>query len=190
MYSRRSQSAPAFTLVEVMVTVAIAGIILGGVIATNLQLMRSGVRITYYTEIDSQVRMAIDRLGHDAKLASAITWNGDSDVTFTLPLASGDTMQVTYAWNDTVRAFFVVPGPNSNVTQGRIPLIYRLSALAGGTAPVTFARYDRDGNVATTDAVTKRIELNLTVSRGSAENTGRTREVTSASFTMRNKPIE
>jgi hypothetical protein len=160
------------------------------VLATNLQLMRSGVRITYYTEIDSQIRMAIDRLGHDAKLASAITWNGESDVTFTLPLANGDTMQVTYAWNDTARAFYVVPGPNSSVTLGRIPLIYRLPAVAGSSAPVTFARYDRDGNVATTDALTKRIELNLNVSRGTAANTGRTREVTSASFTMRNKPVE
>ena len=191
----KDSNAPAqrwcgFTLVEVLIATAVSGIVMWGVIATNLHLARSGVRITHYTEMDSQIRQALDRLGAHARMATAIKWNGVSDITFTVPTLGGGTTQVTYAWTAATQSFFSVPGASSAVTTGRIRLVRGMPALAGGAPGVAFARFDRSGNAATTDLATKRIQVSLTASRAPTAAATATREVISASFTLRNKPVK
>ena len=46
----------AFSIVELMVAALIGGLVLTGVVTTNLQLLRSGARATQYAEMSSQVR--------------------------------------------------------------------------------------------------------------------------------------
>ena len=183
------QSPAAFTLAEVLVAATVGGLVLWGVIATNLHLARSGVRITHYAEMDAQVRRALDQLGSDVKMATGIRWNGRSDITLTLPTAAGGTTQVTYAWSAATEGFFVVPGASSAVTAGRIYLLRGVPALAGGEPGLTFARYDRNGGAATTDLATKRIQVNMTLRRSVAA-AAMTQDVASAGFTMRNKAVE
>ena len=52
-------SRPGFTLVEVMVGALLGGFVLAGVLVTNLQLMRSGLRITQYAEMSTQTRRGL-----------------------------------------------------------------------------------------------------------------------------------
>ncbi len=186
---RIAAAVRGFTLVEVMVAATVSGFVLVGVLTTNLQLMRSGVRITEYAEMETQVRRGLEQIGHDLKSASGIKWNGASDITLTLATSSGGTTQVTYAWTSTALGLYAVPGADSTVTTGRIFLIKGIPALANGAAGLTFSRFDRDGNAATTDTATKRIQVSMVVSRTARTTAAATESGVSATYTMRNKPV-
>jgi prepilin-type N-terminal cleavage/methylation domain-containing protein len=190
MPERRPSARRGFTLVEVLVTTAVAGLVLVGILATNLQLVSSGVRISHYAEMEGQVRRAFEALGRDARIASDIRWNSSSDITLTIPTSSGTTAQATYAWSSATGIFFVVPGASSSATAGRINLVQGVPSLADGSPGVTFARFDRDGNVATTNLATKRIHVSMTVVRRSPTVATASENAVSASFTLRNKPVE
>ena len=177
-----------FTLVELMVAAVLGGLVLTGVLTTNLQLMRSGVRVTQYAEMSSQVRRGLQQLETDLKSASAIIWNSTSDITLTLPTSAGSTRQVTYAWTSATQSFFLVPGASSAATTGRVYLVSGIPALSDGSAGVTFARYNRDGGATTTDLATKSVQVSLNVVRSSSRAPNTTDTAVSARFILRNKP--
>lgn len=177
-----------FTLVELMVAALLGSMVLAGVLTTNLQLMRSGARATQYAEMSTQVRRGLGQLEGDLKSAITIVWNGASDITLTLPAQDGTTSQVTYAWTSATQSFFRVPGANSAVTTGRIYLVRGIPLLADGSAGLTFARYDRDGAVATTDLATKGVQVSLNVVRSESTVARTTDTAVSAIFILRNKP--
>lgn len=182
-------SAAGFTLIELMVAALLGGIVLTGVLTTNLQLLRSGVRITHYAEMSAQVHRGLGQLEEDLKCASGITWNNASNITLTLPLVDGSTRQVTYAWTAATQSFFLVPGADGSVTAGRVVLIRGIPALPDGTAGLTFARYDRNGNAATTDAATKSVQVSLHLVRSAQTVVSATDTAVSAIFILRNKPV-
>ncbi|MDI1336577.1 MAG: prepilin-type N-terminal cleavage/methylation domain-containing protein [Lacunisphaera sp.] len=186
--SRRGAAQRGFTLVEFMVAVLLSGIVMTGILTTNLQLVRSGVRVTQYAEMSSQVRRGLEQLEGDVKGAISITWNGASDITLTLPSQAGTTSQVTYAWTSATQSFFSVPGASSAVTAGRVYLVNGIPPLAGGAAGCVFARYDKDGNAATTDAATKKVQVSLNAVRTARTVANSTDTTVSAIFILRNKP--
>ena len=175
------RSRLGFTLVEVMVGALLGGFVLAGVLVTNLQLMRSGLRITQYAEMSTQTRRGLEQLSADLKSASAIHFNNPADITLTIPTSAGSTRQVTYAWTSATQSLFMVAGASSSVTVGRVYLV-------NGVAAVTFSRYDRDGNVATTNLATKRVRVSITASRSAKTAATATDTAISATFILRNKP--
>lgn len=179
-----------FTLIEFMMAVLLSGIIMTGVLTTNLSLMRSGVRVTQYAEMSSQVRRGIEQFEGDVKSAISITWNGAgaSDITLTLPAQNGTTSQVTYAWTSATQSFFRVPGASSAVTVGRLYLVNGIPQRADGSAGLIFARYDRDGVAATTDATTKIVQVSMDAVRTARTMANSTDTTVSPQFIMRNKP--
>lgn len=177
-----------FTLVELMVAATLGALVLTGVLATNLELLRSGVRVTQYAEMSAQVRRGFQQLEVDLKSASAITWKSASDITLTIPTSDGSTRQVTYAWSSSTQDFFLVPGASSAATTGRVNLVKGIPALPDGSAGVIFARYNRDGATATTDAATKSVQVSLYVLRTSPQTRSTTDTAVSARFILRNKP--
>ena len=187
--SRVPYGVHAFTLVEVMVAALLGGFVLLGVLTTNLQLMKSGVRMTQYAEMNSQVRRGLEQLSHDLKSASDVTLNSTSDLTLTIPVTGGSTTQITYAWTSATQSLFRVPGADSSVTSGRVFLVQGIPALANGNPGVTFARFDRDGAAATTNGATKRIQITMSVTRTARTAAATSDSAVSATFTLRNKPV-
>jgi Tfp pilus assembly protein PilW len=172
--------------VEVMIASTLGVFILAGILTANLQIIRGGVRISQYTEMETQVRRALDFLAHDLRSASAVTWNSSSDLTLTIPNGSS-TAQVTYAWSSTDVDFYRVAGASSAALTGRLELVRGIPALSDGSAGVTFARFDRDGAAATTDAATKMIRVTLTVKRSTVTVATTSERAVSATFVLRNK---
>jgi hypothetical protein len=138
--------------------------------------------------MSSQVRRAIEQLEGDLKSASAISWNTASDITLTIPTSAGGTRQVTYAWTSTTESFFSVPGASSAVVTGRVFHVKGIPTRSDGSAGVIFARYDRDGNAATTDLATKRVQVSMNLVRTAGTTAKATDTAVSASFILRNKP--
>jgi len=178
-----------FTLVEVLIAATISVFVLAGVLAANFQIVRGGVRLANYVEIDSQVRRALEFLSRDLKAATNVTWNGTGDLTLTLPAGGTATTQVTYAWTAASNAFFRVAGASSATLVGRLELVRGIPARPDGTAGLTFARFDRDGAAATTDAATKSIQVNMTVGRGAPGAGPGSNTLVSATYTLRSKPL-
>jgi hypothetical protein len=172
-----------------MVVVLLSGIVLTGVLTTYLQLMRSGTRLSQYAEMNTQVRRGLTQLGLDLQNANAITWKSASDITLTIPTLAGATRDVTYAWTAATQSLFLVPGTSSSVTTGRIFLVSGIPAYADGSAGVTFARFDRDGNAAATDLLTKRVQVLLNVVRSARTTAKATDPAVSATYLLRNKPV-
>lgn len=186
---RSSRTIPArprgFTIVEILVATSLGAFVLAGVLTANLQVMRNGVRAAEYAEMEAQIRRGLDYFGRDVREAFDLTWNGESDLTLTVPTSATTTGQVTYAWSATGRSFYRVAGANSAQLNGRLELIRGIPRQPDGTAGLTFQRRDLANNVATTDATTKRIVITLTTARTS----GATSEQTvSAIYVLRNKP--
>lgn len=173
-----------------MVAVALSSLIMAGVLSTALQVMRSGVRITEYAEMESQVRTGLAQLGHDLRNASGITLNGPGDLTLTVPTADGSTRQVTYAWTASTQSLFEVPGTDSSVVAGRITLVRGIPPQAGGSPGVTFVRLDPAGQPAATDGAAKLIRVDLSVSRGAGSEAAVTEQGVSATFALRNKAVQ
>ena len=178
----------AFTLVELLVAVTLSAVVLLGVLTTTVQLMRTGLSITHYSEMESQVRVGLETLGHDLRSASAITWNNASDLTLTVPQSDGSTAQVTYAWTGASQSLVRVPGANSTATAGRLTLITGIPSQAGGAPGLTFTRYDTAGNPTASDTATKEIRVTLTVVRRAAIGPAATEIGVSETFVLRNKP--
>ncbi len=176
-----------FTLVEVMIAAAIGVFVLAGVLSANLQVIRGGVRLAHYVEMDSQVRRALDMFGYDLKAASNLKWNGSSDLTLTIPASGGGTAQVTYAWTAESGSFFRVAGASSAALTGRLELVRGIAALPGGGAGVEFARFDRDGAAATSDAATKSVQITMTVTRSALTVATASQKAVAATFTLRSK---
>lgn len=184
----RAERGGGFSLVELMVAATLSGLVLAGVLSVSLHLLRSGVRVTEYAEMSTQVRRALEQLGGDLRSASGVTWNGSSDVTLLVPTTAGGTRQVTYAWTGASREFFLVPGASSAATAGRVVLVRGIPVRADGSAGVVFGRFDRDGNAVTTDLATKRVQVILYPTRTGSAGARTTGTAVSAVFTLRNKP--
>lgn len=178
----RSRAARrAFTLVELLVALSISGLVLAGVLAAAIQIMRSGVRVTQYAEMDTQVRRAFEQLAVDLKAASAFTYNAANDITVSVAESDGTTSLFTYAWNSTTKVFYRVAGADSAATSGRLQLMTGVSAL-------TFSRLTTAGAAATTDNSTKRLGLAVSLVR-SASGAARATATVANTYTLRNKPV-
>lgn len=185
---RSGRRTPGFTLVEVIVGATLSVFILAGILNASLQVMRGGVRVAQYAEMEAQVRRGLEYVGRDIRDALSFTWNGTSDITLTVPTDSDSTTDVTYAWSATSQSFYRVAGTSSAQLTGRLELIRGIPPLANGGAGLAFTRLDRDGAASTSDATTQRIIVTLTVKRNAQTAAAASERSVSASFTLRNKP--
>ena len=84
-YLRRS-SHSGFTLVEMLIGVAIGSITLAGVSVTSMSLQRSFVAADYQMTAQNDQLRALDYLSRDLRMASVVTiLNNGTKVTLTLP---------------------------------------------------------------------------------------------------------
>lgn len=190
--------ARGFTLVEVLIAASLGSIILAGVLSTFLMLVRSGVRVSNYSVMETETRRAFEQLGIDSRMANNFVSNFSGGVitSFTLTIPSNDLVsqrQVTYGYDtsdSSNKKLFMVPGSNPSTTTGRINLVSKVSSL-------TFLRYDTTGTLipasTTSDAGVKHVQISVSVSRGdtgtSTSVVTATQVIRSSAFTLRNISI-
>jgi Tfp pilus assembly protein PilW len=192
----------AFTLVEIMIGASIGSIVLIGVMATYMMLLRSGVSASAYAEMESQARRTFEQLGIDARMASDLSSSGTTSITLTVPNNYSSTSnKVTYGYDSTNQLFYLVPG--DGITAGQTYV-----APGTGTAPtgqqvlmgkignsllnlkvtrVTFNRYDSSSASTSLDSAAKHIQVSINVQRAAARVVTIDETILSSAFTMRNK---
>lgn len=193
----------AFTLVEVLIATFLSAIAILGVMTTYVLLIRNGLNLQAYAEMETQVRRAFDQFGLDARMASGLS-TGTNSVTLTVPNNYTSTNnEVTYGYDTTNQVFYLVPGDGVSSGQtyvapgsGAAPTGQRILIGQAGTSTTstkvtsfTFTRYTAANPPATTtdDSSTKHVQISLNVRRSAAAGNTANESAVSASFTLRNK---
>jgi prepilin-type N-terminal cleavage/methylation domain-containing protein len=190
----RRKRLTGFTLTELLIAASLGSIILAGVLSTFLMLVRSGIRVSNYSVMESETRRAFEQLGIDSRMANNFVSNYTSGVitSFTLTIPSEDlTAQrtVTYGFDtsdSTNKKLYYVPGTDPSATTGRVILCSSVNGL-------TFLRYDSAGTLipasTASDAGVKHIQVSVSVSRSTIGVVAATQVIRSSAFTMRNISI-
>lgn len=181
-----------FTLTEVMISAAISGLILAGVLSAFLMIGRTGFLSSSYSELHAQTRNALDVFGADARRAADLRWNSDQSITLSLVTAGSGLSLVTYAYESDQRSahhgsFYRKTG---DAASSALPQVL----LRGLASDFTFRRYklERAGqadNVATTDLETKQIEVVFRAQRKGSTTATASQQAQSARYILRNKRV-
>ncbi|MBI5382381.1 MAG: prepilin-type N-terminal cleavage/methylation domain-containing protein [Opitutae bacterium] len=180
--SKRSDAPHGFTLVEVLIALAIGSMVLAGTLSAFLMIGRTSVSVANYSTAEAQIRRSIETLSEDLRASSNILTNNSSSITLTVPdsyAAYGN--KVTYAYDNAskcLRQLFYDPATNALVQQ--FILVRDVDSLA-------FNRFSRLDTATTSDSETKRIQLTLAVRRKEQTVAAATNSIVSASFILRNK---
>lgn len=187
---RSSARRQAFTLVEVMIGATIGAGVLAAVLSSFLFLTRTGVRAAQYNDMQSQVRLGLEKFSEDVRMASAITWNGNLSVTLTVPNNYPPNNLVTYAFDPdepsvsptgTGKCFYYKVGDVTS-TEPRTVLVRNIRDFL-------FYRYDRLDNQALSNTSTKRLQVTFTARSTGVTLADSTETAISSSFILRNKPV-
>lgn len=180
----RSGRTSAFTLAEVIVSSGLSAIILAGVLSTFLLLTRIGHNASAYAEMNSRLRVAIDRFNHDARLASDLRWTSPQSLTLLLP-ASADR-EVTYRYEPPTR---LAPSGRFVRQPADRPAEILLSDVADDFAFRRYALPAADGSetAATNDLETRLLEVSLRAVRPGSTHPTASQLALSARCLLRNK---
>jgi prepilin-type N-terminal cleavage/methylation domain-containing protein len=182
----KARATHGFTLVEIMIGSVLGSMVLAAVLTTFLMLGRSGANAAAYSVMEAQSRRALEELSQDLRMASDVSWNSTTSITLLVPdnYISTDPAQnnrVTYAYDSTTKYFYRRPGSTTS-TSPRTDLIKNVSSF-------TYSRFDRVDNPAMSNVTTKRIQLSMIVRTANVTVVGATNNILSASFILRNKPV-
>jgi prepilin-type N-terminal cleavage/methylation domain-containing protein len=178
--SRRG--AAGFSLVEVMVSTVLAGIVLAGILTVFLFLGRSGANIRNYSDMESQARKGLELFAEDVRQASAIVWTSNTHVTLTVNSAS-----VAYVYSSGARTFSRVDaGSNRVLVSGITPgtFTFRSFNVVGAELPLVTA-----ADLTAAGSSTKQLQISLEASRTNQTVVAATNTVLSARFILRNKIV-
>lgn len=177
---KRCYRVPAgFTLSELLITAAIGGLVMSGIVTTYIMSVKGFQAISNYTEIHASGRSAIDRFSRDMRAVNAIVSFNSSNLVVTVPTAfttSGSVSSsktITYAVNR--GALY-----RTDSTTGTRMLATNIHAL-------TFYLYDKVGSNTTVVSTAKGIQVDLQL-RKRVISQIQSEDYLSARFDMRNKP--
>ncbi|HLP08440.1 MAG TPA: prepilin-type N-terminal cleavage/methylation domain-containing protein [Opitutaceae bacterium] len=173
------------TLVELMIAMAISGLVLAGVMSTYLFIARSSIRVSNYTDMEREATLSLEKLGREVRMAEKLVSTGTpvNAVTLTIPNSSGTgTHAVTYTYDSGARTLSRTSGTETTVIIRNIQ-----------TGSFSFKRFDKLQNsldlpgVTLPDYSTKQLQVTLTIApdtKGLVAST--TKRVISSRFVLRN----
>jgi Tfp pilus assembly protein PilW len=179
--------AAGFTLVEILIGIALSTFVLAGILTSFLMLGRTGVNVAHYSVSESEIRRAMEEFSQDIRMARQIQWNSANSITLTVPdnYASTSNM-VTYSFDSsstgpTARCFYRVPGDASSTAAPQIHV--------RNVSQFEFSRFNRLNDPAITNAETKRIQIRMNVRYDRSTLVAANTTLISSSYTLRNKAI-
>lgn len=171
-----------FTLVEVMVAMTLSLVVLAGVMSSFLMVGRTSMNVTSYSVAEAEIRRAVEKFSQDVRMAADVRWNSSTSVTLRVPYHyASHGNQVTYAFDPVARMFYRHAGDAASTAPKTI--------FVRELAEVSFSRFNRLNGPAATDPETKRVQITMKVRRTRSTVVAATTALVSASFTLRNKPV-
>lgn len=165
----------AFTLVEVMVVVAISGMILAGVMSSYIAILKSSMRLWHYEKMEREANRGLEYFARDVRGAKAIVWGSTSSITLTVPQVSGGDRTVVYSWSSQTKIF-------SKTESGTV------TSLVRDVQMFSFNRFNLAQAAAANDYETNQIQVTMTASPSTQGlYQASTKRVLSARYVLRNR---
>lgn len=177
--SRRHRSSPAgFTLVEVIVAVALSAIIFAGILSGYTFLARNFTRLLNTQGQDTKSRKAVYIFSQDISKAVQVASAADTHLTLLLPVSGGTTSSVSYDYNSTDGTLTRTDSSSSVV------LLSNLTYL-------DFNYFNKAGGAVTSGPLSvKEVEVSFSTALGTASNGTQSRyTAVSPRLVLRNKPL-
>lgn len=175
-----------------MISAALSTLILAGVMSAFLFIGRTGFSAGSYSEMEAQVRRALDQFADDARMARDIRWHDPQRITFYLPTAGSGSQPVTYAFESSGGA----PGGGDFYRlAGEVDAPLPRQVLVRNVTPdFAFQRFklEPDGvatNAAANDLETKLIQVTLRATREGVTVATASQTAHSARYVLRNKQV-
>jgi len=169
-----------FTLVEMMIGATISTVVLAAVLTAYLFIVRSGVNLLNYSEMEGQARTALELFAEDTRQASSITWNSNASVTL---LVSGNP--IVYQYDSSTKIFQRLTGGSTrNLLSGVQTFEFKAYNITGATLPLSTS-----SELTAAGKGTKQLQISLTAARTNRTVTRASNTVLSARFILRNKRV-
>ncbi len=169
-----------FTLVEIMVAMAIGSIIMAAVMTTYIISIRGFRAIANYAEIHGDGRLAIDYFARDMRGVSAIVKFGSSYLVVTIPTEFSNT-------GSAIAQKTVIYSISNGTLYRTDSATGTTSALAHNIYHLQFQMYDKVGNPTTLTSHAKGIQVDIKL-RKNVQRQFQTEDFLSARLDMRNVP--
>ncbi len=95
----RSRKPSGFTLVEMMIAVALAGLVLAGAATTLNVWARSSMSLGNYADMSGNSRRALDIFSYDVRMANNVSVSGSTTFTLAAYNAGSGNSMVTYSFD-------------------------------------------------------------------------------------------
>lgn len=161
---------------------------MSGVLGAFLFFGRTGVAISHYQAMETELRRGLELFSEDVRMATDIQWGGPWQVTLEVPGGQSASRPVTY---------FFEPASDGAATGSlyRMGEDGRRERLVGDvSSDFAFQRYKleqpgRPDNTATSDLETKQLQLSLRTLRTTPGGPASTQAAISARYILRNKRV-
>lgn len=180
--SQTGNRRAGFTLIELMISAALAGFILIAVLSTFLFLGRSGLSLRNYSDMESECRRGLEVFAVDVRQSQAINFPSILEVTLRV-----DTRDISYLYDPTNGTFVrTEAGVSRTLITGIAPGTFRFQAysLSGAETPLTSATQR-----ILAGSTTKQLQISLEANRTNQTLVTSSNTVLSARFILRNKPV-
>ncbi len=165
----------AYTLAEVLIASTIALVVVVIVTGAMLFISQWYLGLGNYLQMNQQSRIALEWIGRDLRMSSAVTNNTENAITLTIPAGDGSNRIVRYWWDTERNRLMRAEGGNDRV-------------MLNSVRDIQFTFFNALGIESDRPPDIKMIQLNAELQRRVRATTN-TNYVISARFTMRNKII-
>ena len=190
--SSRRRRVLGFTLAELLVSTAIGGIILAGVMTTVMMITRSGYLLNNYIEMEKQARLALETFAVDARITESVTWTrktGSTDLAG-ITLTPPDGKSITYTYSSAAGTLTRTDNTTRKTTtlvSGIQSLSFTAYKYSDGPEPVAIDASITSDTLLKND--TKMVQISLSAIRARSLLADATNNVVSARYVLRNKPF-
>ncbi len=172
---RSRHAAAGLTLVEVMVSMTLLGLLFSAVLSSFLFIVRGEQSLAHYTTMNAEARTMLELLSRDAKSAVAVTNFTATSLTLVVPQNTASaTAEVTYEFD----------AANSSLVRETGGVETR---LVSDVDTFTFHYLNCNNATTTSLAELKQVQLSLRIMRTVSLATT-SQYVISAQYTLRAKP--
>lgn len=170
-----------FSLVELMVSVLVLGLLMAGVLTSIVSLSQGSNSLINYVDMNNESRVALEYLGRDIRGAIDVETMTDSNVILTTTAPNDTTQRVQYLYESNADTLFRNElDDDNNITQSIV--------LLNNVEDLEIRYYNLIGGTATIPLEVKHIQVEAIMKMTSLK-VDNTNHIISAQFMMRNKSV-
>lgn len=166
-----------FTLVEVLIASTLSLLILAAVLSTFVFIGKGSLRLSQYTDMETDARGALHQFGQDARQASAASWTNANTLNLTV---KGQT--ITYAFDPEASIFTRKQGSAAAAV-----LVTNIKDFSFGAYQITGVELSLSESLATANTAVKMIQITLNLERYAVSTVKTSSQIISSRYVLRNK---